>query len=138
MLRVRSVPLVRPALRARSAPPAPRAYGRDGPCGRNGRTGATGATGGVTGVTLVTGAALDGANDAPFGTQVSATAACTGGKTLIGGGGKVTFTGGAWASLLQSFPSTPIVNGTWTAVGIVGIAGSGGDHITVQAFAYCA
>jgi hypothetical protein len=86
----------------------------------------------------VTGTAVSSANHAAAGTTVGpSTATCAAGKTLIGGGAHVTFTGAERGALLDSYPSTPGVAGTWTVNGMVTIAGAGNDVLTVQAFAYC-
>jgi hypothetical protein len=76
------------------------------------------------------------------GELFTATASCTGGKTLIGGGVHITQgnTGNpATAVVTNSYPSTPGVNGTWTAGMQISVAGNPGSNTpTIQAFAYCA
>jgi hypothetical protein len=58
-------------------------------------------------------------------TEVTATASCTGSKTLLFGGAYLSFTGGERAVLVQSAITTPGANGTFTAVGRATVAGSG-------------
>jgi hypothetical protein len=73
-------------------------------------------------VVLVTGGPVTG--DEVVGANFTATATCTGGRTLIGGGVHVT--------------QGPGVNGVWTAGMQITAAGNAGSATpTVQAFAYC-
>jgi hypothetical protein len=105
-----------------------------------GSTGATGATGptGATGLAasqIVTGTALESENKPPAGTQVSATASCPAGKTLLGGGGRVTKSG--ITSPLAIAESYPSASNTWKVVGTNTVAGGSGEKFTVQAYVVC-
>jgi hypothetical protein len=77
------------------------------------------------------------ANHAAANTTVTGTASCAGGKTLLFGGGYLSFSGAERGHLQESFPSTTGANGTFTVIGIVDTAGSGSDVITVQAWVAC-
>jgi hypothetical protein len=59
------------------------------------------------------------------------------GKTLLGGGGRVTGAGGAGAQTVTLAESYPSASDTWTAVGTVIAAMSGGNKISVTAYAVC-
>jgi hypothetical protein len=86
---------------------------------------------------IVTGTAVQSANAAIVGTQVSSTASCPAGKTLLGGGARVTGAGGApnnAATLSESYPSAA---NTWKGVGTVTATLSGGNKIAVEAYAVC-
>jgi hypothetical protein len=66
---------------------------------------------------------------------VSATATCPAGKTLLGGGGRVTKSGIATAVVLaESYPSA---SNTWKVTGTNVAAGGSGEKFTVQAYAVC-
>jgi hypothetical protein len=97
-------------------------------------------TGGPTGTRVVT-AKVKGPTRA--GKIVSATAVCSSGSTLVGGGGATT--GASSVKLIGSFPSNrkgvPAANRAsdpvgWTATGAAGSAGKAGDRTT--AYAVCA
>ncbi len=112
--------------------------GAQGGPGPKGDTGATGPIGTVSGVTLVTGTAVT-MPDPALNTTIPAVADCPAGRTLIGGGAKVTSAGIAQGALQQSYPGTPGDGGEWNAVAVVTAdGGSASDTVTVQAFAYCA
>jgi hypothetical protein len=86
---------------------------------------------------LVTGVPVTSAANAPRNTTVTATASCAAGKVALGGGGQVTTTAAQKerAVLTASYPSGV---GTWTAVGVVGIAALGaGQTMTVTAYVLC-
>ena len=69
-----------------------------------------------------------------IGTSTTATATCSTGK-LVGGGGRVTHTTVAQpGQIKQSYPSSATV---WTVVGGPSVTNSGGATITVQAYALC-
>jgi hypothetical protein len=73
------------------------------------------------------------------GTAFAATASCTGGKVLVGGGAEVTGnTGGAYAVISNSSPSTAgsQTNGSWSATA-TWIAKSN-TTLTLTAYALCA
>jgi hypothetical protein len=112
--------------------------GAQGGPGPKGDTGATGPIGTVSGVTLVTGTEVT-MPAASVNTTIPAHADCPVGRTLIGGGAKVTSAGIAQGALQQSYPGTPGDGGEWNAVAVVTAdGGSAADTVTVQAFAYCA
>jgi hypothetical protein len=72
------------------------------------------------------------------GTQISSTATCPAGKTLLGGGGRVTTAGSGTpanaAILSETYPSA---SNTWKAVGTVGTTLSGSQKIGVEAYVVC-
>lgn len=76
------------------------------------------------------------------GATFNASATCAGGKTVIGGGFRLTQGSGGTPSVAAasaSYISTPGVDGTWTVTGVVAVAGNGGSATpTVQAYAICA
>ena len=119
------------------------APGPAGPAGADGADGADGAAGpagadgvdgenGVTNILRVEGTVVgpDGDNGK------SATAACTGGRILVGGGAQVTATSGnvGEIAITASYPSSATV---WTATGHEGLGFLVGDW-SIQAFALCA
>ena len=71
---------------------------------------------------------------APPSSAGPATATCPPGTTAIGGGGKIVHTGGARASLQESYPTPGPNTQGWVARGVVTLAGG---TLTVQAFAIC-
>jgi hypothetical protein len=73
------------------------------------------------------------------GTAFSATAACTGGKVLVGGGAEVTGnSGGAYAVISNSSPSTAgsQTNGSWSATATW--VSKANVTLTLTAYALCA
>ena len=107
-----------------------------GPTGAKGVTGAKGPTGpaGPSNPTLVNGTVQTSAANPTAGTAVTATATCASGK-LLGGGARVTAPGQTQRVVLaQSYPSSATV---WTAVGVVITTMTGGNTMSVQAFALC-
>jgi hypothetical protein len=85
----------------------------------------------------VTGTPVTSAANAARNTTVTATATCPAGKVALGGGAQVTTTAAQKerALLTASYPSAV---GTWTAVGVVGIAALGaGQTMTVTAYVLC-
>jgi hypothetical protein len=66
---------------------------------------------------------------------VSSTATCPAGKTLLGGGGRVTKSGIPTPVVLtESYPSA---SNTWKVTGTNNTAGGSGDKFTVQAYVVC-
>jgi trimeric autotransporter adhesin len=69
------------------------------------------------------------------GTTATATASCTGGKVLLGGGAQVTNTKSPEESVItQSYPSSTTA---WTAVGVVTANLNGANTMTVTAWVVC-
>ena len=113
--------------------------GTTGPTGPTGTTGATGVTGptGLASSQIITGTAVQSANGPAAGTQVTGTASCPTGKTLLGGGGRVTGAGGAPVQSLSLDQSYPSASNEWKAVGTVTANLSGGQKLVVEAYAVC-
>jgi hypothetical protein len=113
--------------------------GSTGATGVTGTTGATGPTGatGLASSQIITGTAAQSANGAAAGTQVTGTASCPAGKTLLGGGGRVTSAGGAPVQSLSLDQSYPSASNEWKAIGTVTATLSGGQKLVVEAFAVC-
>ena len=66
---------------------------------------------------------------------MTATATCTGGKVLLGGGGQVQTTGAAQdVAQLASYPSSST---TWTTIGVVLANIGASKSVTVTAYAVC-
>ncbi|HET7454708.1 MAG TPA: hypothetical protein VFJ76_04235 [Solirubrobacterales bacterium] len=78
------------------------------------------------------------ANAPVAGTQVSSTATCPAGKTLLGGGARVSTAGSGTpanaALLTETYPSA---SNTWKATATVGTTLSGSQKIGVEAYAIC-
>jgi hypothetical protein len=110
--------------------------GTQGPTGPTGKTGETGPTG-LASSQIITGANAQSANAPAVGFQQPATAKCPTGKTLLGGGGKVAGAGGATAQMVALAESYPSASDTWTVVGTVIGTMSGGNKISVTAYAVC-
>jgi hypothetical protein len=87
----------------------------------------------------VTGTAVVSAANPGVSTIVGpATASCTSGKVLVGGGGEITGQGATqYAAISSSFPSAGGANGTWSVSAIV-LASKTGLTTTVTPFALCA
>lgn len=72
------------------------------------------------------------------GAQVSSTASCPAGKTLLGGGGRLTTAGSGTpnnaAILTESYPSA---SNTWKATGTVAMNLTGSQKIGVEAYVVC-
>ncbi len=113
--------------------------GVTGVTGSTGTTGATGPTGptGLEASQIVPGTAQQSGKEATAGTQVSGTASCPVGKTLLGGGGRVTSAGSAPLQSLVLAESYPSATNTWKAVGTVTANLSGGQKLVVEAYAVC-
>lgn len=108
--------------------------GEQGPTGDMGPQGTQGPPG-PSGSTLVMGTPVVSAVNAALNTQVTATAACTVGKLLLGGGALVTTTANAArVGLSASYPSS---TSAWAAVGTVRQKLGGGRTMTVIAYALC-
>jgi hypothetical protein len=128
--------------------------GLQGATGEQGATGATGATGpqgaqgipgdpglqgdpGPAGSQLIAGTPVTSAANAARNTIITATATCSAGTVVIGGGANVTTTATQKerAQLVSSYPSA---TDAWTAVGVVAIAALGtGNTMTVTAWVLC-
>jgi hypothetical protein len=118
---------------------APGPEGPQGPQGEPGPAGPQGPEGdpGPSGSQLVVGTPVTSAPNASRNTTLVATATCPTGTVLLGGGGQVTTTATQKerVHLAASYPSS---TGTWSAVGVVGIAALGaGQTMTVTAYALC-
>jgi hypothetical protein len=90
-------------------------------------------------VTRVVGTGVSSTNQNPGTTIGPATASCTGGKVLVGGGADITGnTGSGYAVVSSSYASTAgsQTNGTWTASGVW--AAKASVTLTVTAYALCA
>lgn len=118
--------------------------GLTGPTGERGQTGSSGPQGprpqgpaGPSGSQLVVGTPVTSAANAPRNTTVTATASCSVGKVLLGGGALVTTTA-TYKERAQLVASYPTAVGTWTGVGVVSLAAlGGGQTMTVTAYALC-
>jgi hypothetical protein len=115
------------------------ATGVTGATGATGVTGATGATGatGLTASQIVSSGPVESSNSASAGTQVTATASCPAGKTLLGGGGRATKGGSAPLSSLTLAESYPSASNTWKAVGTVTNNLGSGQRLLVEAYVVC-
>lgn len=113
--------------------------GIQGPSGATGPQGATGVTGptGLASSQLITGTAAQSSNAPAVGTQVSGTAKCPSGKTLLGGGGRAIAIGGATKQSITLAESYPSASDAWTAIGTVIGTMSGGNKLEVVAYAVC-
>jgi hypothetical protein len=106
--------------------------GTNGATGPTGPTGATGATGPIGASTITAGTPVTITAGSGQGTEFSATAACPGGKVLLGGGANVTkVLSTDVIPLEESYPSAAT---TWTAKAVVDVGTSGG---TLTAYVVC-
>jgi hypothetical protein len=106
------------------------ATGAQGPKGDTGATGATGASGPIAGLTIVLGAV--GADT--FGNR-TATATCTGGKKVVGGGfNTLNVSDSRTIAITGSYPSSATV---WTVKGTTEQSGASRSY-SLQAYAICA
>ena len=87
----------------------------------------------MAGVTYVTGTAVTATTNATTNTTFTATAACTGGKVIIGGGATITQGSNARAALTVSRATTTGANGVWTATEIIIDQGNTNPGPIVQA-----
>jgi hypothetical protein len=110
--------------------------GATGPAGPQGDPGLQGAAGPASS-TIVTGTTQQSAPNALKGKTVTATATCSSG-VLMGGGGVAMLSDGSSpfkGVLTQSYPSTA---STWTVVGVVEDANlNGSRRLNVTAYAVC-
>jgi hypothetical protein len=90
---------------------------------------------GAVEINRVAGTTVNSANAAAADVQVTATATCTSGL-LLGGGGTVT-TSDLSASKVQMLSSYPSSATVWTVIGVVNTALSGGKNMSVTAYAIC-
>jgi len=114
--------------------------GLQGPIGLTGQQGIPGSQGiqgpvGPSGSTLIIGTPVISVINPAINTQATATASCSAGKVLLGGGALVTTT--ANASKVQLTASYPSSTSVWTAIGTVGVAITGGKTMMVTAYALC-
>ncbi|MCY7304009.1 MAG: collagen-like protein [Thermoleophilia bacterium] len=118
--------------------------GASGPAGSQGQDGATGAQGpagpqGLPGLLggyqIVTGTPVT-ATDPDKKLMIDATATCPGGTQVIGGGATITTT--ASENQVTVTASYPTSSSTWTARGQTHKDVSGGETVTVTAYAICA
>ncbi|HEY8501949.1 MAG TPA: hypothetical protein VIL21_04640 [Solirubrobacterales bacterium] len=86
---------------------------------------------------VVTGTTVQSANAPALGAQVTATVDCPAGKTLLGGGARVTPAGGASKQSVTLAESYPSDSDTWTAVGTVIGTMSGGNKLSVEPYVVC-
>jgi hypothetical protein len=112
--------------------------GDDGIQGPKGDTGATGPAGGLGSVSRDTGATTGFAGNANLGDTVTATATCSSG-TLVSGGGDIDPNGVGgrhYAAITSSYPSSAT---TWTVIATI-VAGdqTNGNPPSLTAYALCA
>jgi hypothetical protein len=87
---------------------------------------------------IVNGTAVNSAANATANTVVTANADCTGANSrVLGGGGRVTTSNGSNVARVTLQSSQPFDQDTWRVTGVVLSTLTGGQTMTVQAYAIC-
>jgi hypothetical protein len=86
---------------------------------------------------IVNGANANSAANAVANTVVTANVDCPANTRVLGGGGRVTTSNGSNVGRVSLQSSQPVDIDTWRATGIVNATLTGGQTMTVQAFAIC-